>query len=186
MGNNEMNKLLEIMSQYPEAIKEICSIQSDYWWYMYNTCVKGQLEHVAKELDMVFDDKEMRPSGQIFFRFYKDEWKKDNNMAVIEFGSDRRDRDKDFYVGITSIIRKIDLSSIKYSGGILDIFKDGETAEWWPLGWKTLDEPYSDWSYNSGITIIMKNGEFVKYIEKTLKKILAELDKKGIDLSKAV
>lgn len=188
MRKIDSDKLLQIMSQYPEAIREICSRQYDYWWYMYETFVKNQLDEVAKELGMVFDSSQMTKSGQCCLCFYKPEWNnnKDNNRVYIEFGSDRKEKDKDFYVGITSSTGKINLAATNYSEGGLNIFKEFGPTESWPLGWKMLESPFCDWSYNSDIIIKMKNGDFVDYIKKTLIIILNELDKNCIDLSKAV
>ncbi len=188
MGKIDLDNLLQLMSQYPEAIREICSKQSDYWWYMYETYVRNQLGEVANNLGLEFDDNQMTPSGQQCFNFYKPEWIniKDNNRAYIEFGTERRDKDRDFYVGITSSTRKINLATANYSGGSLDALNECGPNEWWPLGWKMLEEPFCDWSFNSEITIKMKNGEFVDYIKKKLIVILEELDAKQIDLSKAV
>lgn len=181
MSEFEKQNLYKMLANYPEATRKILSInQNDYWWFVYNNHVKKNLKEIADKYSLQFDDSEMIPSGNCSFSFYKKSWKENikDNTICITFETDKKNY-TGYYVGITSSLR----CNLKKQDRALKCFDSSQTSDIWPLGWKYLDDEFSDWSANGKTIVTMANGEFTKYIDNIIKEIIEEIEKNDIDIS---
>lgn len=181
MSEFEKQNLYKMLANYPEATRKILSInENDYWWFVYNNHVKNNLKEIADKYSLQFDDSEMIPNGNCSFSFYKKSWKENikDNTICITFETDKKNY-TGYYVGITSSQR----CNLKKQDRALKCFGSSQTSDIWPLGWKYLDDEFSDWSANGKTIVTMANGEFTKYIDNIIKEIIEEIEKNDIDIS---
>ena len=181
MSEFEKQNLYKMLAKYPEATRKILSINTDdYWWFIYNNHIKNKLKEIADKYSLQFDDSEMIPGGNCSFSFYKKSWKENikDNTICITFETDKKNY-TGYYVGITSSQR----CSLKKQDKALKCFGSSQTSDIWPLGWKYLDDEFSDWSANGKTIVTMANGEFAKYIDNIIKEIIEDIEKNEIDIS---
>ena len=177
METKEKEELISLMTDNIEGIEAIYQVQKDFQISVLNN-LKKQLEAFCSRnnLELNFSPEELLSSSKAKgFYFKRPEWKK---YAIWVYNEHRGPYD--FYIGISNYngeIKKDEYADIRK----LDCF-DGQEFPSWPLGWSYLKEPYRNWWLGNGCFTAMLNGEFSKYVEDFVLRILQELEASKIAL----
>ena len=171
MKQEEIDSLLETLSQYPEATAAIFNSGFDtYIRYCFNTYAEPVFKEYAERNGLVYESVNMIGYGEKGFYFRKPDWRQ---WAVFVY-AEKKSTYNDFCIGVSNFApleNKIPLSK-------LDCLKESPNDNW-PLGWSWL-EKYCSWYGDTTIDII--NGTFAKGIIRRVDEILKEIETKKLYL----
>ena len=162
--------LMNCMKSNPEAVAAICNSQEQFKQYVYNTVVKPEFERFCSSNNLIYTDVNLFGSGQRGFYFRKQEWKS-SAIWIFTESSDERN----FFYGISSYPE----GKMKVEKRNLDCLSR-RTDDYWPYGSEPIISKYVNWDINTIAEMV--NGNYMKYIEEIVIKILAELDGKKISM----
>ena len=178
MEKAEKEELVSLITNNIEEIESIYQVQKDFQISILNK-VKEQLEAFCfrNNMELIFSPENLLSSStEKGFYFKRPEWKK----YSIWVYSDHREP-YDFYIGISNFNGKIhedEYATIRKKMGCFD----GQESQTWPWGWSYLKEPYRNWWLGNGCFTAMLNGDFSKYLEEFVLRILRELETSKIVL----
>lgn len=174
MEQEELNKLYEVASNYPEAAVALLwnADRISFMKYIYKEYVNPSFEDFAKKNGLIYDEFVTKSLGDDYghgFCFRRESWK---NYAIFIWSDDDWTY---FFDGVSSYEK--DYIKIAMEKRLkLDCMTD-EPTDAWPYG-STYLSKYKDW--NGDTVLDMINGKFATFVIERIKVILDEIERREL------